>query len=328
MIQGEEIMRTLRNRCLFVVFIIFTILFLSVNAWAERKIGFLLFSNETRYIEAAQGVKDKLVEGGYREPNTHYIIANAGANKANAVELAQKFAAEKLDLIVALGTSSALIVAKEIKDVPIVFSEVYDPVKAGLAKSWKSSGNNTTGTSTLIPMEKIIDNLKLLSPIKRLAVLYTAGEKNSEDVLRNMQLVQAKSGIKIIPVLIATDDDVDQLLPEVLHSVDGLYITGSNLVNSRLGTIVDMATRAGAITVSHLEDLIKKGVLFGVCADSYTLGRHAGEKAVKILHGAKPSTLAIEPLTKFDVILNIKTARAGQFPLSPEFMRTVTKKIE
>jgi len=320
-------MGTLRNLCLCVVFISFTIL-LSVNAWAERKIGFLLFSDETRYLEAAQGVKDKLAEAGYREPNTQYIIANAGANKAKAVELAQKFAAEKLDLIVAFGTSSALIVAREIKDVPIVFSIVYDPVNSGIAKSWKSSGNNTTGTSTLIPVEKITDSLKLLGPIKRLAVLYTAGEKNSEDVLKNMQLVQAKSGIKIIPVLIATDDDVDQLLPEVLHTVDGFYITGSNLVNSRLGTIVDMATRAGAVTVSHLEDLIEKGVLFGVCADSYALGRLAGEKAVKILHGAKPSSLAIEPLTKFDVILNMKTARAGQFTLSPEFMRTVTKKVK
>ena len=319
-------MGTVRTLCLCVISMIITIL-PSGNAWAERKIGFLLFSDEVRYIEAAKGIKDKLVEAGYREPNTQYITAKAGANKAKAVELAQKFAAEKLDLIVALGTSSAMVVAKEIKDVPIVFSEVYDPVETGIAMSWKSSGNNTTGTSTFVPIEKIMGSLKLVR-IKRLAVLYTPGEKNSESVLRDLQLVQAEPGIKIIPVLIATDEDVDQLLPEVLHRVDGIYITGSNQVNSRLRTIVDMATKAGVITFSHLDDLIEKGVLFGVCADSYTLGRLAGEKAVKILHGAKPSSLVIEPLTKFDVILNMKTARAGQFPLPLEFMRTVTRKIE
>ena len=131
-----------------------------------------------------------------------------------------------------------------------------------------------------------------------------------------------------MPVLISTDEDIDQLLPEVLRTVDGVYITGSNLVNSRIQTIVEMANRAGVVTVSHLEDLIEKGVLFGVCADSYTLGRLAGEKAVKILHGAKPSSLAIEPLTKFDLILNMKTARVGKYPLPPEFMRSVTKIIE
>jgi putative tryptophan/tyrosine transport system substrate-binding protein len=318
-----------RSHKLCLVALVFLVaILLSVNAWAEKRIGFLLFSDETRYIEAAKGVKDKLSEAGYSESNTHFIIAKSGANKAKAVELAQKFASDKLDLIIALGTSSAVIAAKEIKDVPIVFSIVYNPVEAGIAKSWKSSGNNTTGTTTDIPMMKILDNLKLLRPVQRLAVLYTAGETNSESVLRDLQNIQAKAGIKIIPVLISANEDIDQLLPEVLRTVDGLYITGSNLVNSRLTTIVNLATKAGVITVSHLEDLIEKGVLAGVCADSYTSGRLAGEKAVKILHGAKPSSLSIDAPTKFDVILNMKTAREGQFPIPSEFMKKVTKKIE
>ncbi len=316
-----------KSSCLAAV-LFFIATLLSVNAWAGKRIGFLMFSDETRYLEAAKGIKDKLSEAGYTKSNTYYIIENAGANKAKVVELTQKFASEKLNLIIALGTSSTVIVAKEIKDVPIVFSVVYDPVEAGIAKSWKSSGNNTTGTSTQVPMIKVLDSLKLLRPVQRLAVLYTAGEKNSEFNLRDLQNIQAKAGIKIIPVLITADEDIDQLLPEVMDTVDGVYITGSNLVNSRIATIVDLANKAGVVTVSHLEDLIEKGVLMGVCADSYAVGRLAGEKAVKILHGAKPSSLSVDVLTKFDVILNMKTVREGQFPIPSEFMRTVTKKIE
>src|SRR5208337_1743315 len=176
-----------------VVFLIATLL--SVNARAEKRIGFLLFSNESRYLEAAEGAKDKLYEAGYTKSNTHYIIEKADANKAKAVELVKEFAREKLDLIVTLGTSSTVIVAREIKDVPIVFGIVYDPVDAGIAKSWKSSGNNTTGTSTKIPMVKVISTLELLRPIKRLAVLYTPGEKNSETTLKDLQNIQAKFGI-------------------------------------------------------------------------------------------------------------------------------------
>jgi putative ABC transport system substrate-binding protein len=177
-------------------------------------------------------------------------------------------------------------------------------------------------------MVNVLDNLKLLRQVKRLAVLYTAGEKNSEATLKDLQKIQAKAGIKIIPVLITTNEDIDQLLPEVLHTVDGLYITGSNLVNSRIATIVDMTTKAGVITVSHLEDLMEKGVLVGVCADSYTMGRLAGDKAVRILRGAKPSSLPIEVLTKFDVFLNMKTVKKGKFQIPSEFMNTVTRKIE
>jgi putative ABC transport system substrate-binding protein len=125
--------KRLHKSCLAaVVFLVATLL--SVNAWAEKRIGFLMFSDESRYIEAAKGIKDKLSEAGYTDSNTHYIIEKAGANKAKAAELVQTFASAKLDLIIALGTSSTVIVAKEIKNVPIVFSVVYDPVDAGIAK--------------------------------------------------------------------------------------------------------------------------------------------------------------------------------------------------
>ena len=302
--------------------------FLPLAASAEKKIGFLMFSDESRYVEAAKGIRDRLAEAGYREPGTRYIMAKAGANKAKAVELTHQFAAEKLDLIVAIGTSSAVIVAKEIKDVPIVFSTVYNPITAGIATSWKSSGNNTTGTSTLMPMDKVIKKLMLLRPVKRLAVLYTATEKNSESVLKDLQAVQGQFGIKIVPVLITTDEDIDQILPEALRTVDAVYVTGSNLVNSRVRTVVDMANRAGVVTVSHLEDLVEKGVLFGLCADSYALGRLAGEKAVKVLRGAAPSSIPIETLSAYQTVVNMQTVRAGRFPLPPAFLKTVTRKIE
>ena len=123
-----------------------TLALFSIEAQAQRKIGVLMFSEEARYIEAEKGIKDKLREGGFGEPKTTFIVEQADGNKARAAELVQKFAAEKLDLIITLGTSATVAVSREIKDVPIVFSVVYDPVEAGIAKDWKSSGNNTTGS--------------------------------------------------------------------------------------------------------------------------------------------------------------------------------------
>ena len=107
-----------------------------------------MFSKEARYIEAEKGIKDKLREGGFGEPKTTFIVEQADGNKARAAELVQKFAAEKLDLIITLGTAATVPVSREIKDVPIVFCIVYNPVEAGIAKDWKSSGNNTPVCST------------------------------------------------------------------------------------------------------------------------------------------------------------------------------------
>lgn len=312
-----------------IVGVLFALLGLvSGQAHAEKRIGVFMFSEETRYVEAAKGIKDRLIEAGFGEHKVTYIVEKADGNKARAAEIVKKLAAQKLDMILSLGTSSTVPLSREIKDVPIVFSMVYDPVEAGIAASWKSSGNNTTGSSPLVPMSTLMDSLKKFAPVKRLAVLYTPGEKNSESQLRDLQEVQDKFQIKMIPVRLTKKEEITQLLPEVMRSADALFITGSNLINSQVVSIVEMATKARMITITHLEDLITKGVLLGVCAVPYDVGRHAGDKAVKILKGAKPSSLSIDAATKSAVLLNVNTVKKGGFVVPAEFMKSVTRKIE
>jgi putative ABC transport system substrate-binding protein len=318
-------MRTKKSLVGVVAFL--AIALLSLQAQAEKRIVLLMFSEEARYIEAAKGIKDKLREGGFGEGKTTFIVENANANKARAAELVQQFAAAKPDLIVALGTSAIVPVAREIKDVPIVFSVVYDPVETGIAKAWKSSGNNTTGVSSNVPASRFVEILGKLMHVKRLAVLYTPGEKNSESQLKDLQRIQPSCKVKFIPVGLTTIDEIRQLLPEVLRTTEAVFITGSNLVDSQVPLIADMAAKAKVITITHLDDLVGKGVLLGVCANAYSMGQLAGEKAVRILKGAKPSSIPIDTVKKFDVILNMETAKKGQFQIPPTVMNTVTKII-
>lgn len=300
----------------------------SGEAWAEKRVSILMFSDETRYSDAAKGIMDQLKEEGMGYPKIKYTIEHAGANKAKAAEMVQKAVAEKPDLICSMGTSMTMAISREIKDIPIVFSVVYDPVEAGIAKGWKSSGNNTTGVSTKIPMQQLMDRMREVAPVKRLAVLYTPGEKNSETQLKDLQSEQADNPIKVIPVPLARKEDISDILQDVIRTSDALYLTGSNLVDSQVTMIADMATRAGVVTITHLDDLVAKGVLIGVSANSYQLGRLAGGKAARILKGEKPSAIPIETLKKFDVILNRKTAKEGRFTIPPEFMKSVTRSIQ
>jgi putative tryptophan/tyrosine transport system substrate-binding protein len=300
---------------------------LSGEARAEKKIGVLMFSDEARYSEAAKGVLEQLGESGFKEPEVRFTMENAGGSKAKAAELVQKFAAAKLDLIVAIGTTAAIAVTREIKDVPVVFSMVYDPVEAKIAQDWKSSGNNTTGTSPRFPMSKLMDRVKEFAPVKRLAVLYTPGEKNSETQLKDLQEIQANYKLRVIPVPLTKKGDVIQILPEVIATVDAIFITGSNVVDNEIAIIIEMASRAKVITVTHLEDLVEKGVLLGVCSNPYLGGQLAGKKAVKILKGARPAAIPIEPLKRLELIINMRTAKAGQYRIPPSFMKSVTKVV-
>ncbi|NTV13355.1 MAG: ABC transporter substrate-binding protein [Desulfobulbaceae bacterium] len=298
------------------------------EAKAAVKIGVLSFSDENRYAEAKRGILERLKELGYTEPKASFLMDVSGANKAKAAELVQKFAAAKLDLIFTLGTSITLPVAREIKDVPLVFSVVYDPVEVGIAQGWQSSGNNTTGTSTMVPMTKVMEALLAFAPVKKLAVLYTRGEKNSELQLKDLQEVQEIYKVKVLPIPLTSKENILQIVPEAARTADALYVTGSNLVSSEISTIVEIATQAKVVTVTHLDDMVEKGVLLGVTSDTYQLGRMAAEKAVKILHGAKPAALPIETLKDLNLVLNMKTVRAGQFQVPPAFMKMVKKKIE
>ncbi len=301
---------------------------LLAEAGAVKRIGILAFSEEPRYSDASRGVVDQLKKEGFIEPGVKFIKENAGGNKAKAAELIKEFAAARMDLIVTLGTGATAPVAREIKDVPIVFAVVYNPVTAGIARDWKSSGNNTTGTSTKIAMSSVLDSMLKLAPVKRLSVLYSPNERNSESQLRDLQELQARYQVRIIPVPITEMEGISQILSEVVRTTDAIYVTGSNLVDSQIPVIVEKATKGKVITVTHLEDVVERGVLLGVCANPYKLGRLAGKKAAMVLRGAKPSSVPIETLIESDVILNMRTAKAGGFRIPPEFLKTVRRRIE
>jgi len=319
-------MRIIKAMSIFIFF--FFVALLSGETAAEKRIGILMFSDQARYTEATRGFIDVLREKGFTEDRTTITTEEAGANKAKAAELVHELAAQHMDLIFTVGTHATLAVAQKIKDLPIVFTEVYDPVAAGIANDWESSGNNTTGVSTKLPMTKVLDSLKQFTPVKRLGVLYTPGEKNSEAQLRDLQDTQTGSGIKIIPAPIAKTEEIAQILPLITKSTDALYITGSNLVNSRIASIVDMTSRARTVTVTHLEDLVEQGVLLGVVPGSYLSGRLAGEMAVKILLGAQPSSIPIEHPKDYKVVINLKTAGSGGFQVPPGFVQTAGRTIE
>ena len=311
---------------IIMVFLIATLF--STEACAEKKIGILMFTEDIRYHESKNGIIDQMKEDGFGEAAVKYTIENAGGSKAKAAQLAQKFAEAKMDLIFTIGTSATIPVSKAIRDVPIVFCTVYDPVEAGIAKEWKSSDNNTTGSTTKFPMSKIVNSLKDFAPVKRLAVLYTPGEKNSELQLKELQGVQADTQIKVIPIILSKKEAVAQALSEVVHTADAFYLTGSSIIGETVPIIVDIANKGKVVTLTHLDDLVEKGALIGVCPNSYLVGRLARKKAVKILNGAKPSSIPIETDKKLDLIINMKTAKAGQFQIPSSFMKMVTKTIE
>lgn len=298
------------------------------GARAERQIGIMTYTAESRFVESERGIMDQLRQDGFGDPAVKFIRKSAEGSKVKAAELARTFAATKGDLLLTIGTTATIAAAREIKDVPIVFSIVYDPVEAGIARGWKSSGNNTTGASARIPMDQLMQSLKLLAPVRRLAVLYTPGERHTEIMLKELQGLQVEFGVKVVPVILSKQEEVPRILPAVLQTADAIALTGSSIHYTSVPLIVEMATAARVATITHIEEFVRKGALLGISANPYEQGRLAGEKAVRVLKGAKPSSMPIETPKTLDIILNMRTARAGQFYIPEKLKKAITRTVE
>lgn len=300
---------------------------LAAEAAPKKKIGVLFWSQESRYHLANKGFVDQMAKEGFDGSSVQYIMENAQGDKAKAMAAAERFSAMKLDMVIALGTTAAVVAAKTIKDIPVIVNNVYDPVDAKIAESWSRPGNNVTGSSPKYPMLKLVGALKQFAPVKKLAVLYTPGEKNSETQLRELQELSGDN-LKIEPVPLTRAEDVAAMMPEVLRTCDAVYLSGSSIAGASAGLISNMATRAKIPTITHSEDLIPKGVLLGVCADPVTVGALAGKKAAKVLNGASPASVPIEAPKKLEVVINMRPIKAEGIKVPKEFLNSVTKIIE
>ncbi len=291
-----------------------------VDAVVGKRIGILLWNSQPRYEQCKDGILEQLRKEGFKEPEVSFRVERAFGNKTTAADLARRLAQEHLDMVVAVGTSAAVAVAEATKDVPVVFAMVFDPVGSKIAQDWSSSGNNTTGSSSKTSTSKLLSSLRQLAPIKRVAVLFTPGERNSEAQLMELEALQKDVQVTVSAVPLSSRAEVASALSRVTGSADAIVLTGSSVIGDSVALIVVMANKARIITATQSDDHMDKGVLLGVTANPAAVGRLAGEKAAKVLRGAKPASIPIESLRTFDLILNLKTARATGIEV-PEALR-------
>ena len=299
---------------------------LPLSGAAEMKIGVLLWNNQARYEQCKDGLVEELRQEGFAPPKVSFVVEEANGNKATAAELAEKFASSGMNIIVPIGTSAAVPVAARIKDLPVVFAFVFDPVEAKIAQDWKSSGNNTTGSSSKTSASTLLSSLKQLG-VKRLGVLYTPGEKNTEAQLADIEALKDPQ-IHLTPVALGSRTDIVPAFGKLEGNVEAVLLTGSSIVGDTASQIVVLANKAKIITATQSEDHMGQGVLLGITVDAALVGRLAGKKVAMVLKGAKPSTIEIEALKTSDLVLNVKTAKAIGLEIPASLKKAAVRLIE
>ena len=274
----------------------------SATALAHLREAFLQGLRDLGYVEG----RDVVIEYRYAEGKVERFPALAG-----------ELVALKVAVIVALPTPAAQAAKQATKTIPIVFAGTGDPVTGGLVTSLARPGGNVTGLSGLGPelVGKCLEQLKqAVSGVTRVAVLWQPGgqgERTDRNNLKEAEVAARALGMQLQIVEARGTADFDRAFSDMTTARAGaLTVLPSNMFNTERRRLVDLAAKNRLPAVYQFREYVDAGGLMAYGANLADLNRRAATYVDKILKGAKPADLPIEQPTKFELIINLKTAKA------------------
>ncbi len=231
-------------------------------------------------------------------------------------ELAAELARLKVDVIVTYGTAVP-IVKQATADTPIVFALSPDPVRGGLVASLARPGGNVTGLSIQATdlSGKRLELLREVSPsLRRLAVMVDVGIPQAVLEMGEIQAAARGLGLDIVPLEIRRAEDIAPafaaLAAEGNEQTGALYVVTTALVDANRARIISAALGARLPTIFNIRSFVQSGALMSYGPSFPDLFRRAGDYVDKILRGAKAGDIPVEQPTKFELVINLKTAKA------------------
>ncbi|OCA90641.1 ABC transporter substrate-binding protein [Bacillus sp. FJAT-27225] len=289
------------------------------NEQKTYKVGISQFAPHPSLDAATEGFKKALEEKGIK---VEFAEQNAQGDQPNAQVIAQNFAGDKVDLIFANATPSAIAALNVTKEIPILFTSVTDPVGAGLVKAFDQPGENITGTTDNHPdaTKKTIDFITKEVGAKKIGIVYNSGEQNSVVQVDAVEELAKANGASIVEVSVSTTAEVKQAAESLVGRVDALYIPTDNTVVSALESVISVANdKKIPLFVGEL-DSMKKGAVAASGFSYYDLGYETGLMAVEILTGKKkPSDIHVALPQSLALMINKKAAEAQGLTVKDEW---------
>ena len=276
------------------------------------RIGYLRFIEFPPNDEA---FRRGLRELGYVEgQNIRIEYRQAGGNVERVRELADELVSLKVDVLVAASTQAVDAAKRATNTIPIVFPVTFDPVESGFVASLARPGGNLTGLSPLNPVvtAKRVELLREVIPhISRVAVLRNPTNSGSLFALKGTEAAAKRLGIRAQVFEVRTVDEVEAAFRAAVEDhADAMMVLSDNFFFSQQDHIIDLGKRHRLPEMFDTGDFVKRGGLISYGANLADLYQRSAAYVDKILKGASPANLPVEQATKFELFVNLKTARA------------------
>jgi putative ABC transport system substrate-binding protein len=318
------------------------LLAVGVTAQAQQpkkvpRIGYLSSGNSASDSARAEGIRLALRELGYIEGQNIAIEYGYAEGKTDRFpELAAELVHLKVDIIVIAGGGDSLIQAAKnaTKTIPIVMTgAASDPVEAGFVESLARPGGNVTGLARLTREldGKRLELLKQAVPkLARVAALYDPAALGSVRQLKEDLPVSAFAlGLTIRLWEVRDADSFERVFAALSKErPDGLYVLGGTLTNTNRKRIADFALKSRLPSIYSIREFVDAGGLMYYGADFAASYRRVAYYVDRILKGAKPADLPVEQPTKFEFVINLKTAKQIGLTIPPNVLARADKVIK
>jgi len=299
------------------------------------RIGYLTGADAATESARSEGIRLALRERGYTEGQNIAIEYRYAEGKRDQLpSLATELVRLNVNLIVAAGGESVIEAAKNAtKTIPIVMvGGGGDPVEGGFVESLARPGGNITGITNLGRDlgGKRLELLKEAVPkLARVAVLYDPATPASiRDVKQVLPVAARALGLTIQPWEVRAADDFEKVFPALnKERPDGLYLFNSPLLRTYRKRIADFALKSQLPSVHESKEAVEAGGLMYYGADLADSYRRVATYVDRILKGAKPGDLPVEQPTKFELVINFKTAKQIGLTIPPNVLARADKVI-
>lgn len=255
---------------------------------------------------------------------------NAQGDSTNNLSIAQKIGGKSNDLVLAITTPTAQAIVQQVKNSPVLFAAVTDPLGAKIVSNLDKPGGNVSGASDTNP-EATVQLVNFITTnfknVKNVGIVINQGEPNAVVMADRAEKELAKSGVKLVRAPITNTSEVKQAAESLVGRVDAYYITLDNMVVSGVDALIQTANKNHLPLFSSDRDTVEKGAFATVGFKYYDHGYQVGQMAVDILkNGKKPGDMKVGMQEKLDLILNLKAAAAQGITVTDAMKNAVKDK--
>jgi len=246
-------------------------------------------------------------------------------------EIANEFVQLKVNVIVTWGTAAVVAAKRATMEIPIVFAATGDPVGTGLVAKLARPGGNVTGLSNQLPdgAGKRIGLFREIVPdLRRLAIMTNIGSPIGALEMSEAQAAAHKLGLEVLPLEIRRAEDIAPAFEALRGDAQALYVVSEPLAGTNMVRINTLALGLRLPTVHGLREYAEAGGLMSYGPNIPDLFRRAADYVDKILRGAKPGDIPVEQPTKFDLVINLTTAKALGLTIPESILARADELIE